>query len=84
MTYPSAYKTFKDTLDFTWIQKPIQKGHMNIIAYTLPINALKENIKKRIPVYKGFHRKSLYPGKIAGFLYDYREVLIDPTITRLR
>jgi hypothetical protein len=66
MTYPSAYKTFKDTPDFTWIQKPIQKGHMNIIAYTLPINALKENIKKRIPFIRDSIGKVYVPGRLPG------------------
>jgi hypothetical protein len=66
MTYPSAYKTFKDTLGFTWIQKPIQKGHMNIIAYALPIRALKENIKKRILVIRDSIGKAYIPGRLPG------------------
>ena len=64
MTYPTVYKTFKDTLGFTWIQKPIQNGHMNIIAYTLPINALSENIKKRIPVIRDSIGKAYIPGRL--------------------
>ena len=40
LKYPSAYETAKDTTNFIWIEKPIQKGHLNIIAYTLPLSAL--------------------------------------------
>jgi len=36
LTYPTAYSTVKDTLNFLWIEKPIQKGTLNIIAYRLP------------------------------------------------
>ena len=64
MTYPTAYKNFKDTLGFTWIQKPIQNGHMNIIAYTLPINSLSDNIKKRIPVIRDSIGKAYIPGRL--------------------
>ena len=64
MTYPSVYKIFKDTQGFSWIQKPIQNGHMNIIAYTLPINALSENIKKRIPVIRDSIGKAYIPGRL--------------------
>ena len=66
VTYPSAYKKFKDSLNFIWIQKPIQKGHMNIIAYALPINALKENIKKRIPAIRDSIGKIYIPGRLPG------------------
>ena len=64
--YPSAYKKFKDSLNFIWIQKPIQKGHMNIIAYALPINALKKNIKKRIPAIRDSIGKAYIPGRLPG------------------
>ena len=64
--YPSAYKKFKDSLNFIWIQKPIQKGHMNIIAYSLPINALKKNIKKRIPAIRDSIGKAYIPGRLPG------------------
>lgn len=37
LTYPSAYKTVKDTTNFIWIEKPIRKGTLNIIVYSLPI-----------------------------------------------
>ena len=64
--YPSAYKKLKDSINFTWIQKPIQKGHMNIIAYSLPINALEENIKKRIPAIRDSIGKVYIPGRLPG------------------
>ena len=66
LTYPSAYKTFKDSLNFTWIQKPIHKGHMNIITYVLPLNALKENIKERIPFIRDSIGKAYLPGRLPG------------------
>ncbi len=37
LTYPSAYKTVKDTTNFVWIEKPVQKGTLNIVAYSLPM-----------------------------------------------
>tara|TARA_X000000950_G_scaffold287197_1_gene398556 strand:+ start:8564 stop:9529 length:966 start_codon:yes stop_codon:yes gene_type:complete len=66
ITYPTAYKTFKDTVNFTWIQKPLQKGHMNLIAYTLPLNTFKGNIKKRIPAVRDSIGKVHVPGRLPG------------------
>ena len=68
-TYPSAYKIFKDTLNFTWIQKPIQNGHMNIIAYALPLNSLKGNLKKRIT---GFRQDEI----------DHKDIAYDEGATK--
>jgi hypothetical protein len=39
---------------------------MNIIAYTLPINAIKENIKKRIPFIRDSIGKVHIPGRLPG------------------
>ncbi len=52
LTYSSSYKTVKDTSNFVWIEKPILKGSMNLIAYTLPLESfdtksLSEVIKLR-------------------------------------
>ena len=38
--YPSAYKTVMTKDNFIWIEKPIKKGHLNIIVYTIPYNNL--------------------------------------------
>jgi hypothetical protein len=48
LVYPSAYETVKDTTNFIWIQKPITKGHLNVIAYTLPLNALQQPLNESI------------------------------------
>jgi len=38
--YPSAYKTVVNKDNFVWIEKNIEKGHLNIIVYTIPYNNL--------------------------------------------
>ena len=48
LTYPSAYSTVKDSLNFVWIEKPIQKGSMNLIAYSLPAKAFDKPSLKRV------------------------------------
>ncbi|MDA8924418.1 DUF4837 family protein [Flavobacteriaceae bacterium] len=42
LTYPTAYSTVKDTTNFLWLEKPVRKGTLNIIAYALPIEQLEE------------------------------------------
>ena len=66
LTYPSAYKMVKDTTNFTWIQKPIQKGHLNIIAYSLPENALEGKFNERILNIRDSIGKLHVPGRLAG------------------
>ena len=66
LKYPSAYKTVKDTTNFVWIQKPIQKGHLNIIAYALPLNALKGVFNKKILNIRDSIGKIFVPGRLPG------------------
>ena len=66
LKYPSAYKTVKDTANFVWIQKLIQKGHLNIIAYALPINALKGAFSKKILKIRDSIGKLFVPGRLPG------------------
>ena len=66
LVYPTAYKTVKDTTNFVWIQKDIPKGHMNLIAYSLPFSALKGNVKKRIPEIRDSIGKAYIPGRLKG------------------
>ena len=66
LVYPTAYKTVKDTTNFVWIQKYIPKGHMNLIAYSLPFSALKGNVKKRIPEIRDSIGKAYIPGRLKG------------------
>lgn len=66
LIYPSAYKTFKDTTNFVWIQKEVQKGHLNIIAYTLDEKALEGTLNKRILNIRDSIGKAYVPGRLKG------------------
>ena len=64
LTYPTAYKTVKDTLNFLWIEKPIQKGTMNLIAYSLPMTAFKPpSLKRLISIRDSIGEKHI-PGRL--------------------
>lgn len=41
LSYPTAYRTVKDTTNFLWLEKPVRKGTLNIIAYSLPLAELE-------------------------------------------
>ncbi len=66
LIYPTAYKTVKDTTNFIWIQKEIPKGHMNLVAYSIPLSGLRGNIKKRIPEIRDSIGKNYIPGRLKG------------------
>ena len=66
LSYPTAYKTLKDTVNFIWIQKPITKGHLNIISYTLPENALSGVFNERILNIRDSIGKLYLPGRLPG------------------
>ncbi len=66
LVFPTAYKKIKDTTNFVWIQKEIPKGHMNLIAYSLPLSGLMGNIKKRIPKIRDSIGKAYIPGRLKG------------------
>ena len=66
LIYPSAYKTVKDTTNFVWVQKPIRKGHLNIIAYNLPENVLKGKFNERILNIRDSIGKLYVPGRLKG------------------
>jgi hypothetical protein len=66
LIYPSAYKTVKDTTNFVWIQKPIRKGHLNIIAYNLPETALEGKFNERILNIRDSIGKLYVPGRLKG------------------
>ncbi len=66
LEYPSAYITVKDTTNFVWVQKQIQKGHLNIIAYTLPENALNGAFNKKILNIRDSIGKLYVPGRLPG------------------
>lgn len=66
LTYPSAYKTFKDTTNFVWIQKEVRKGHLNLIAYTLKENILEGSFNERILNIRDSIGKAYVPGRLDG------------------
>ena len=66
LTYPTAYKTFKDTTNFVWIQKEVQKGHLNIIVYSLNENALNGSFSERILNIRDSIGKAYVPGRLDG------------------
>ena len=66
LDYPSAYETVKDTSNFVWIQKPIRKGHLNIIVYTLEKEALTTTFSKQILDIRDSIGKIYVPGRLKG------------------
>ncbi|MEL0274309.1 MAG: DUF4837 family protein [Flavobacteriaceae bacterium] len=64
LTYPSAYSTVKDSLNFVWIEKPIQKGSMNLIAYSLPAKAFDKPSLKRVIAIRDSVGKDHIPGRL--------------------
>ena len=66
LNYPSAYKTVKDTTNFIWVQKPIQKGHLNIIAYSLPLDALSGKFNEKILNIRDSIGELHVPGRLPG------------------
>lgn len=66
MNYPTAYLTVKDTTNFIWIQKKTPKGHMNLLAYSIPIFGLRGNVKNRILEIRDSIGKIYVPGRLKG------------------
>jgi hypothetical protein len=66
LSYPSAYETVKDTTNFVWIQKPIRKGHLNLIVYTLSEDALTQKFSKQLLDLRDSIGKRYVPGRLKG------------------
>ena len=66
LTYPSAYKTVKDTTNFIWIEKPVQKGTLNLIVYSLPLNKVSSNPLTQIKNMRDSIGKLYVPGRLPG------------------
>lgn len=66
LSFPDAYITVKDTTNFVWIEKQVVKGHLNIIAYTLPLNIDLKKIEERIPAIRDSIGKIYVPGRVPG------------------
>ena len=64
LTYPTAYKTVKDSLNFIWIEKPIQKGTLNLIAYTLPKDHFSPPSLKRLVEIRDSIGSVFIPGRL--------------------
>jgi hypothetical protein len=43
LNVPSIYKVGREEKDFVWIDRQIQKGNMNIIAYSVPWDTFKDD-----------------------------------------
>ena len=66
LTFPDAYQTVKDTTNFIWIEKQVVKGHLNIIAYSLPIDIDLGKIEERIPKIRDSIGEIFVPGRVPG------------------
>jgi len=66
LTYPSAYKTVKDTSNFIWIEKKITNGSVNIILYSLPIKNNFKNFPQKILNIRDSIGKIYVPGRLDG------------------
>jgi len=66
LKYPSAYKVVKDTLNFIWIQKPVLKGHLNLIVYSVSSGAFSKKIPKSITKIRDSIGKIYIPGRLKG------------------
>ncbi|MGB0254986.1 MAG: DUF4837 family protein [Flavobacteriaceae bacterium] len=68
LTLPSAYRVFKEEETAVWFQREVQKGHVNLLVYSLPRstkldweNPLQDIIRIRDSVGKAF-----VPGRLEG------------------
>ena len=66
LSFPDAYSIVKDTTNFIWIEKQVVKGHLNIIAYTLPLSVNLKKIEERIPAIRDSIGKIYVPGRVPG------------------
>ncbi len=66
LTFPDAYETVKDTTNFVWIEKQVVKGHLNIIAYSLPYEIDLKKIEERIPKIRDSIGELYVPGRVPG------------------
>ncbi|MDG1763238.1 MAG: DUF4837 family protein [Flavobacteriaceae bacterium] len=66
LKYPSAYETVKDTINFVWIQKPVRKGHLNLIVYSLEEDRLGDKFSEQILDIRDSIGKVHVPGRLKG------------------
>jgi len=66
LKYPSAYETVKDKINFVWIQKPVRKGHLNLIVYSLEEDRLGDKFSEQILDIRDSIGKAHVPGRLKG------------------
>lgn len=66
LVYPSVYEILKDTANFIWIQKQVQKGHLNIIAYKISDRISDNNFNAKILNIRDSIGKLYIPGRLKG------------------
>ena len=66
LVYPSVYEILKDTANFIWIQKQVQKGHLNIIAYEISDRITDNNFSSKILNIRDSIGKLYIPGRLTG------------------
>lgn len=66
ITYPTAYTVVKDTSNFLWIEKPIQKGTMNLIAYRLTTESFDKKTLNQVVSIRDSIGKLHIPGRLPG------------------
>ncbi len=64
LLFPTAYKLVKDTFNFTWFQKEIQKGHLNLISYQISSTSFNGNFKTRIMQIRDSIGEIYLPGRL--------------------
>lgn len=64
LSYPTAYRIVKDTTNFLWIEKPIQKGTMNIIAYVISENTFNPPSLERLVQIRDSIGQRCIPGRL--------------------
>ena len=77
LKYPSAYETVKDTINFVWIQKPVRKGHLNLIVYSLEEDRLGDKFSEQILDIRDSIGKAHVPGRLKGS-YFITEIAFRP------
>ncbi len=77
LTLPSVYKVGKQEENFVWIDRQIQKGSMNIIAYTMPWDSftndstfVKDIIRMRDSIGEKYIPGPDMPGKITYMITE--------------
>ncbi len=66
LIFPDAYQTVKDTFNFVWVEKQVTKGHLNLIAYSLPYKVNLARLEERVPKIRDSIGEIYVPGRVPG------------------